>query len=486
MKKYIKFKKIILIIIIISLCSIFPNNSKAAKTGFIENLAGPRKYFTVDQNKLEDVTLTIVGSSKIDEKDIKLYMVDSKGSNPKEIQFSSSITTNKKNHIYTLSHDKLLKGKTNHFYIEIKDSEGNINNSRFTVYVKENSQKQQYYSIDDSPRIIDWLASNKTLHFAIRDTEGIKTLKIQDANNNNKEMKSLSNIEKGRQQITTDISKFKTNNGVYKIKIIANENDASYSQSSTQTVTFRLSNETVIVNPTSIKLNKKSITIETIENKTAKLKVLFEPAIVTNKTIKWTTSNKNIATVDNDGKITAVKPGTVTITATTTNGKKATCTVKVSNAKEIVEKATKWMENIAANNIYGYNNNGYYYGQNNSFNCIGLNAAGWANAGTSINYKSYSGMKAMIDDYLKNGFINVTETVNLKTQEGLQRGDVLARLSTQGYGSTHVEQYCGNGQMVGAREDRDGKIGDSTGSEIAKSGYANYDFEYVLRYVGKD
>ncbi len=47
------------------------------------------------------------------------------------------------------------------------------------------------------------------------------------------------------------------------------------------------------------------------------------------KSIKWSTGNANIATVDNIGHITAVGGGTATITATTSNGKTAACIVTV-------------------------------------------------------------------------------------------------------------------------------------------------------------
>ena len=45
--------------------------------------------------------------------------------------------------------------------------------------------------------------------------------------------------------------------------------------------------------------------------------------------IKWTTSDPKIATVDASGIVTAIKAGKATITATTFNGKKATCAVTV-------------------------------------------------------------------------------------------------------------------------------------------------------------
>ena len=48
-------------------------------------------------------------------------------------------------------------------------------------------------------------------------------------------------------------------------------------------------------------------------------------------TVEWTTSNKNIATVDKDGKVTAVAVGEATITAKA-GSKTATCTVTVKAA----------------------------------------------------------------------------------------------------------------------------------------------------------
>ncbi|MBM6881429.1 Ig-like domain-containing protein, partial [[Clostridium] spiroforme] len=47
------------------------------------------------------------------------------------------------------------------------------------------------------------------------------------------------------------------------------------------------------------------------------------------KTVTWTTGNKNVATVDQTGKVTAVDAGTTTITATASNGKTAICKVSV-------------------------------------------------------------------------------------------------------------------------------------------------------------
>ena len=57
--------------------------------------------------------------------------------------------------------------------------------------------------------------------------------------------------------------------------------------------------------------------------------------------IKWSSSDSNVATVDDAGKVTAVAAGSATITATTSNGiLKATCTVTVTDDGSGIETAT--------------------------------------------------------------------------------------------------------------------------------------------------
>lgn len=79
----------------------------------------------------------------------------------------------------------------------------------------------------------------------------------------------------------------------------------------------------------SVKLNKSSVKIEGGESYT--LKATVNPSNASNKSVKWTSSNSKIAKVSSSGKVTGLKKGTVTITCTTSSGKKtATCTVKVT------------------------------------------------------------------------------------------------------------------------------------------------------------
>lgn len=79
---------------------------------------------------------------------------------------------------------------------------------------------------------------------------------------------------------------------------------------------------------TSIVLNKNSITLN--ENESDKLSVTLNPVNHTmSKEIKWLSSNSKVASVDASGKITAKLEGSATITATTVNGKSASCVVTV-------------------------------------------------------------------------------------------------------------------------------------------------------------
>jgi len=64
------------------------------------------------------------------------------------------------------------------------------------------------------------------------------------------------------------------------------------------------------------------------------VKATIVPDNATDKTVKWSSANAAVATVDASGKITAVAKGATTITATTSNGQRATCTVTVNEVED--------------------------------------------------------------------------------------------------------------------------------------------------------
>ena len=84
--------------------------------------------------------------------------------------------------------------------------------------------------------------------------------------------------------------------------------------------------EIKIIDVKNITLNKTSVELNVGE--TSDLVVTVTPNDATNKNISWSSSDNNIATVEN-GKITAKNPGSVTIEARSNNNITATCTVNV-------------------------------------------------------------------------------------------------------------------------------------------------------------
>ncbi|OAQ44540.1 Ig-like domain-containing protein [Enterococcus faecium] len=68
---------------------------------------------------------------------------------------------------------------------------------------------------------------------------------------------------------------------------------------------------------------------------TETLSATVAPDDSTDKSVQFTSSDSTIATVTPiQGKVTAVAAGTATITATTTNGKTATCEITVTAPSE--------------------------------------------------------------------------------------------------------------------------------------------------------
>lgn len=81
-----------------------------------------------------------------------------------------------------------------------------------------------------------------------------------------------------------------------------------------------------IVNVTSVALNKNTLSLENGQSET--LVAAITPADATNKKLIWISSDPSVATVDDNGKITALKSGSTTILVVTEDGAKtATCVV---------------------------------------------------------------------------------------------------------------------------------------------------------------
>lgn len=87
----------------------------------------------------------------------------------------------------------------------------------------------------------------------------------------------------------------------------------------------------VVYKVTEVKLDKTSLTLDVGESDT--LTATITPSNATDQNVTWSSDNESVATVDQNGRVTAVAPGTATITVTTEDGNKtATCAVTVTAA----------------------------------------------------------------------------------------------------------------------------------------------------------
>ncbi|WP_326514173.1 Ig-like domain-containing protein [Clostridium intestinale] len=83
---------------------------------------------------------------------------------------------------------------------------------------------------------------------------------------------------------------------------------------------------TVVINE--ISLNKTSLSLNI--GQTEDLIATVKPDNAENKKVIWASSDETVATVDENGKVTAIKAGNVTITAKTTDGTNLTATCDVT------------------------------------------------------------------------------------------------------------------------------------------------------------
>ena len=101
--------------------------------------------------------------------------------------------------------------------------------------------------------------------------------------------------------------------------------------------------EPVQVTDIELDITQKSLNVGEAFTLTATLK----PNDAMNKSVTWSSSDTSVATVDENGVVTAVSEGTATITATASNGVEASCTVTVKQKGDsILKKILKFILNI--------------------------------------------------------------------------------------------------------------------------------------------
>lgn len=105
------------------------------------------------------------------------------------------------------------------------------------------------------------------------------------------------------------------------------------------------SSQPIAVTGVSLDTTDKTLAV----NETLILGATVKPANADNKDVRWSSSDATVASVDQDGKVKALKAGTCTITVTTDDGNfTATCKITVTTATGIDDI-------LAANRVYSQN-----------------------------------------------------------------------------------------------------------------------------------
>ena len=128
------------------------------------------------------------------------------------------------------------------------------------------------------------------------------------------------------------------------------------SSSTTESSTEPTTTEPTEVKVSSIKLNATSKTL--YNGKSTTLKATVFPTNATNKSLTWKSSNTKVATVDKNGKVKALKVGNAIITATSTDGSNvsAQCKIKATTNKGATYKGVSWYS--SNKNVATVNSNG--------------------------------------------------------------------------------------------------------------------------------
>ena len=213
-------------------------------------------------------------------------------------------------YVRTVSFEEYKSGTYN---VKVTWLETDLYDDYSPVYHKSHTWS---FTCKDNPLTI----SPSSVNMTVGETKQLKC----DFTYNNSYTQGYSFSSSNKSVATVSSSGLITAKGVGTATIKASSASSKNDVTCTVTVTSK------DIKVTSITLNKTSLSLE--KDKSETLTATVKPDNATNKKLEWSSSDISVATVDNNGKVTAVANGTATITcaATDGSGKQATCAVTVT------------------------------------------------------------------------------------------------------------------------------------------------------------
>ena len=273
------------------------------------------------------------------------------------IGFTSIYRSNKNRHNNLLNNvdNELVHDNENNSSIEKKDNSTKTDKNTTDNSNKDNSSsssKNNSSSSSSKNNSSSSSSKNNSSSSSSKNNSSSSSNKINSSSSSNKNNSSSSSNKNNSSSSNNNSSSSSNKNNSSSSSNNNSSNSNNNNSSSTKP------SQTVKV--TGVSLNKTSAEIYLNNDTGFSVSATVSPSNATNKNITWSSSNSNIASVNN-GYITAHNPGAATITVKTVDGNKQTSINVVVKKKVIViigaSQVTRmvWYKNSYSSSRYKYN-----------------------------------------------------------------------------------------------------------------------------------
>ena len=280
---------------------------------------------------------------------------------------------NKHNNLLNNVDDELVYDNKNNSTAETKDNSTNSDKNTTNNSSKDNSTNSNKNNSSSSSSKNNSSNSNKNNSSSSSSKNNSSNSNKNNSSSNSSKNNSSSNSNKNNSSSSSSKNNSSSNSNKNNSSSSSSKNNSSSSSSNNSSSSSNKNNSSSssnnnssstkpsqTVKVTGVSLNKTSAEIYLNNDTDFSVSATVSPSNATNKNITWSSSNSNIASVNN-GYITAHNPGAATITVKTVDGNKQASINVVVKKKVIViigaSQVTRmvWYKNSYSSSKYKYN-----------------------------------------------------------------------------------------------------------------------------------